>query len=167
MSLSQITFEFDDPKKDPEGNDEATTTKKNKNLLPENGKPKRGRKGLKNIHVNADLIEIPEDDILFSKKYYTIGTVARMFKVTGSLIRFWENEFEVLQPKKNGKGDRLFRPEDIKNLQVIYHLLREKKYTLEGAKEYFKSHQKLEEHYALIFALKKIKGFLLEIKSSL
>ena len=57
-----------------------------------------------------------------------------MFKVNISLVRFWENEFDILKPKKNGKGDRLFRPEDVKNLNLIYHLLREKKYTIDGAK---------------------------------
>ena len=69
--------------------------------------------------------------------------------------------------KKNGKGDRLFRPEDIKNIQLIYHLTRERKYTMEGAKDYFKNNKKAEERFATISALKKIKGFLLELKANL
>ena len=84
---------------------------------------------LKEADTGADLIEVPEDEILFQKKYYAIGLVADMFKMNQSLIRFWENEFDILKPRKNGKGDRLFRPEDIKNLKLIYHLLRERKYT--------------------------------------
>ena len=169
MALTQITFDFDDEGKKPD--EKILSVKKRKPIIAEPPlqieKLKRGRKELKNIHLNADLIDIPEDKDLFTKSYYTIGNVAKMFKVTGSLLRFWENEFDVLQPKKNGKGNRLFRPEDIKNLKVIYHLLREKKYTIEGAKEYFKQNKKVEENYELVFSLKKIKTFLLEIKAEL
>ena len=165
MALSQIHFDFDDEDLNSSGkklsNKNSTENNQGKEKL------KRGRKGLKNIHLNSDLIEIPSDEILFSKQYYTIGSVAEMFKVTGSLIRFWENEFDILQPKKNGKGNRLFRPEDIKNLQVIYHLLREKKYTIEGAKDYFRDHKTLQENYEIIFSLKKIREFLLDLKSNL
>jgi len=99
--------------------------------------------------------------------YYSIGEVAGWFKVNPSLLRLWENEFDVLKPKKNGKGDRLFRPEDVKNIQLIYLLTREKKYTLEGAKDFFKNNKKAEEKFASIEALKKLKGFLLELKASL
>ena len=99
--------------------------------------------------------------------YYPIGDVATMFKVNASLIRFWENEFEVLKPKKNGKGDRLFRPEDVKNLKLIYHLLRERKYTIEGARDFIKKNKKVNEKFELINSLEKLKTFLLEIKSSL
>ncbi|NBO57861.1 MAG: MerR family transcriptional regulator [Chitinophagia bacterium] len=69
------------------------------------------------IEVNAAFINIPEDDELYSKLYYPIGDVAKMFNVNISLIRFWENEFDILKPRKNRKGDRLFRPEDVKNLK--------------------------------------------------
>ncbi len=96
------------------------------------------------MNASVDLVDIPEDEILFQKSYYSIGSVAQMFKVNQSLLRFWENEFDILKPKKNGKGDRLFRPEDIKNLQLIYHLLREKKYTIEGAKEFLKRSKKAD-----------------------
>ncbi|MEN9570613.1 MAG: hypothetical protein RL172_1844, partial [Bacteroidota bacterium] len=104
---------------------------------------------------------------LYQKAYYPIGQVAAMFKVNQSLLRLWENEFDVLRPKKNGKGDRLFRPEDIKNLQIIYHLTREKKYTLEGAKDYFKNNKKAQERFELIQALKKVRSFLNEVKANL
>lgn len=122
---------------------------------------------LKETDTGADLIEVPEDEILFQKKYYAIGLVADMFKMNQSLIRFWENEFDILKPRKNGKGDRLFRPEDIKNLKLIYHLLRERKYTMEGAKEYLKQNKRAEEKFALIESLQKLKGFLNELKADL
>jgi len=104
-----------------------------------NKKQTRGRMSLKDMDAGVDLIEVPEDEVLFEKMYYSIGTVADMFKVNQSLVRFWENEFDILKPKKNGKGDRLFRPEDVKNLKLIYHLLRERKYTIEGAKDFLKN----------------------------
>ncbi|MCB0710318.1 MAG: MerR family transcriptional regulator [Chitinophagaceae bacterium] len=122
---------------------------------------------LKEKDAGTDLIEIPADEILFEKKYYAIGIVADMFKVNQSLIRFWENEFDILKPRKNGKGDRLFRPEDIKNLKLIYHLLRERKYTMEGAKEFLKQNKRAEEKFELIESLKKLKGFLNELKAGL
>lgn len=127
----------------------------------------RGRKKLSEAALGADLIEVPEDDILFQKKYYAIGLVAEMFKVNISLIRFWEKEFDILKPKKNGKGDRHFRPEDVKNLKMIYHLLREKKYTIEGAKEFLKNNRKADENFAVIEDLKKTKLFLTDLKLSL
>ena len=129
-------------------------------------KSTRGRMKLSDMNAVADLIDVPEDEALFSKRYYPIGVVADMFKVNISLIRFWENEFDILKPKKNGKGDRLFRPEDVKNLKLIYHLLREKKYTIEGARDYFKRHKKAEENFAIIESLKKLKLFLHELKAN-
>jgi DNA-binding transcriptional MerR regulator len=132
-----------------------------------NKKQTRGRMSLKDMDAGVDLIEVPEDEVLFEKMYYPIGTVAGMFKVNQSLIRFWENEFDVLKPKKNGKGDRLFRPEDVKNLKLIYHLLRERKYTIEGAKDFIKNNKKADEKFAMIESLKKLKGFLNELKANL
>jgi DNA-binding transcriptional MerR regulator len=128
---------------------------------------KRGRKSLKDISQGADLIQIPEDEILFQKQYYSIGTVATMFRENQSLIRYWETEFDILQPKKNGKGDRFFRPVDIKNLVLIYDLLRRRKFTIEGAKDYLKKNKRAEEKFAMIQSLQKIKGFLLELKANL
>jgi DNA-binding transcriptional MerR regulator len=119
------------------------------------------------MDVVVGLVDVPEDEVLFQKRYYPISAVADMFKVNISLIRFWENEFDILKPKKNGKGDRLFRPEDIKNLQLIYLLLREKKYTIDGARDFIKKNKKAEESFAIIDTLKKTKAFLLELKANL
>jgi DNA-binding transcriptional MerR regulator len=113
----------------------------------------------------VDLLDIPDDEILFES--IILLAVAAMFKVNQSLIRLWENEFDVLKPKKNGKGDRLFRPEDIKNIQLIYHLMRERKYTMEGAKEFIRNNKKADEKFAMIESLKKLKGFLNELKANL
>jgi DNA-binding transcriptional MerR regulator len=128
---------------------------------------KRGRKSLKQVGAEADLIEIPEDEVLFSKQYYTMGEVAEMFRVNQSLLRFWETEFDILQPKKNKKGDRYFRPVDIKSLHLSYHLLRQKKYTIEGAKEFLKKNKKAEERFQVIQRLQQIRTFLLEWKAQL
>ena len=76
------------------------------------------------------------------KRYYNIGEVAKAFEVNTSLIRFWEKEFDVLKPKKNAKGNRKFTPEDIKNLQLIFHLVKERGFTLEGAKIHLKEDKK-------------------------
>lgn len=127
----------------------------------------RGRRSLKEFGVRADLIDIPPDEILFQKQYYAIGEVAGMFKENQSLIRYWETEFDILQPRKNRKGDRFFRPVDIKNLVLIHDLLRRRKFTIEGAKEYLKKNKKAEEKFAAIQSLEKVKAFLLELKASL
>lgn len=131
-----------------------------------NKKSTRGRMKLKDMASGADLIDIPDDETLFSRRYYSIGAVSEMFKVNHSLIRFWENEFDILNPKKNGKGDRLFRPEDIKNLKLIYHLLRERKYTIEGAKDFLKKSKHADKKFQMIESLKDLKSFLLELKAS-
>lgn len=177
-TLSQITFDFAPteekevkPGVSKEIVEEKTAilpdTEIKKQSIPSATNGKRGRKSLKEIAVNADLLQIPEDDILFQKQYYSIGAVARMFRENQSLIRFWETEFDILKPKKNGKGDRFFRPIDIKNLVLIYDLLRRRKFTIEGAKEYLKKNKKAEEKFAMIQSLEKIKGFLLELKANL
>lgn len=130
---------------------------------------KRGRKSLKDIASEADLIEIPADEQLFSKQYYSIGDVANMFRMNPSLIRTWSNEFDgLLQPRKNRKGDRYFRPDDVKLLHLIYHLIRVRKFTLEGAKEHLKlQKKKTEKQFAVIQALQQFRSFLLELKSTL
>ncbi len=127
----------------------------------------RGRKSIRQVSEEADLIQIPEDEILFQKQYYTMGEVAEMFRVNQSLLRFWEAEFSVLQPKKNKKGDRYFRPVDIKNLHLIYHLLRQRKYTIEGAKDFLKNNSKAEEKFETIKKLEEVRQFLLEMKANL
>jgi len=83
------------------------------------------------------LIAISEKQL--TKLYYTIGEVADMFNVNTSLIRFWEKEFTIIQPKKNKKGNRLFTPKDILNFNKIYHLVKEQGFTLEGAKNALKN----------------------------
>lgn len=103
------------------------------------------------------------------KLYYTIGEVAEMFDVNTSLIRFWEKEFEVLKPKKNKKGNRLFTEEDLVNLKVIYSLVKERGYTLQGAKDMLKA-EKLDvttKKVEAIESLEKVKEFLLELKKQL
>jgi DNA-binding transcriptional MerR regulator len=127
----------------------------------------RGRKSIRQIAEEADLIQIPEDEILFLKQYYTMGEVADMFRVNQSLLRFWEAEFSILQPKKNKKGDRYFRPVDVKNLHLIYHLLRQRKYTIEGAKDFLKKNHNAEEKFETIRKLEEVKRFLLEMKANL
>lgn len=149
----------------------ASTTRSAQRSAPatsaEKPKSKRGRKSLKEVAAEADLINIPEDEVLFSKQYYTMGEVAEMFRVNQSLLRFWETEFSILQPKKNKKGDRYFRPIDIKNLHLIYHLLRQRKYTIEGAKEFLRKNKKADERFEAIQRLQQIKAFLLELKAQL
>jgi len=160
MALSQINFEFDD---DLQKKEEV------KNVLPgtENQKSRRGRKSLKQSNIEPDIPAVPDDEVLFQKQYYSIGDVAAMFKENTSSIRYWENEFAILKPKKNKKGDRFFRPEDVKNLKMIYHLLRERKYTIEGAKEFLVKNKAAGEKHEMIESLEKIKLFLLELKSNL
>lgn len=131
-------------------------------------KGKRGRKSLKAMEEESDFISIPEDAILFKKQYYSIGEVAQMFQLNSSLLRYWETEFDIIKPRKNRKGDRHFRPEDIKNLFLIHHLLRQRKYTIEGAKEYLKKNKsKAQQNFELIQRLQTLKGFLLELKAGL
>lgn len=160
--LPQITFDFfpDDevPKEFLSGQP----------VQPSQPKPKagRGRKKLKDTEPE-DPIEIPEDEILFQKAYYGIGEVAAMFNVNVSLIRNWEIEFDILEPRKNRKGDRFFKPTDIKNLVLIHDLVRRRKFTLEGAKEFLKQNKKAKEKHELIQSLQKVRSFLLELKANL
>lgn len=172
--LTQITFEFN-------GAEEKETSVADFSIAEKPAKKKavinpaltrkagsgRGRRSLKDVALSADLIQIPDDEILFQKQYYAIGEVAGMFRENQSLIRYWETEFDILQPRKNRKGDRFFRPVDVKNLALIYDLLRRRKFTIEGAKDYLKKNKKAEEKFAMIQSLEKMKAFLLELKASL
>ncbi|MER3497566.1 MAG: MerR family transcriptional regulator [Chitinophagaceae bacterium] len=128
---------------------------------------KRGRPSLKEMDITHDLIQIPPDEILFQKQYYSIGEVAKWFCVNQSLIRYWETEFDILQPRKNRKGDRFFRPVDVKNLVLIHDLIRRRKFTIVGAKDYLKKTKKAQEKFEAIQSLEKIKAFFLELKASL
>jgi DNA-binding transcriptional MerR regulator len=126
----------------------------------------RGRKKLKDTEPEEP-IEIPDDEILFQKAYYAIGEVAAMFNVNVSLIRNWEKEFDILQPRKNRKGDRFFKPADVKNLVLIHDLVRRRKFTIEGAKEYLKQSKKVKDKHEMIQSLQKIRSFLIELKANL
>ncbi len=107
-------------------------------------------------------IELPE------KRYYGIGEVARAFDVNTSLIRFWEKEFDVIQPKKNAKGNRKFTPKDVQNIQLIYHLVKERGFTLEGAKTHLREEkQKTLNNFEIIQKLERIKSELTKIKNQL
>ncbi|WP_158974395.1 MerR family transcriptional regulator [Cellulophaga sp. L1A9] len=107
-------------------------------------------------------IELPE------KRYYGIGEIAKAFEVNTSLIRFWEKEFDVLQPKKNAKGNRKFTPQDVKNLQLIYHLVKERGFTLEGAKTHLKENKSQTlSKFDIISKLEGIKAELVKIKNQL
>jgi len=101
------------------------------------------------------------------KLYYSIGEVARAFGVNTSLIRYWEQEFPIIKPKKNKKGNRYFTPSDIENLKIIYHLVKEKGYTLDGARIALTTNGKLSETITIIDRLEFIKAELLKLKNSL
>lgn len=105
-------------------------------------------------------IELPD------KLYYSIGEVAKAFGVNASLIRFWEKEFDVISPKKNKKGNRFFTPQDIKNLKLIYHLVKERGYTLEGAKIALEENQNIKEEVELIARMELIRSELVKLKES-
>jgi DNA-binding transcriptional MerR regulator len=100
------------------------------------------------------------------KLFYPIGEVARMFNVNTSLIRFWETEFDIIKPKKNKKGNRLFTQADVDNFHVIFHLVKERGFTLEGAKKKLKENKEETFNNAeIVKRLKNIRGFLVEIKN--
>jgi DNA-binding transcriptional MerR regulator len=102
------------------------------------------------------------------KLYYSIGEVAKMFDVNTSLVRFWEKEFDVIKPKKNKKGNRFFTKQDIDNLHLIYHLVKEKGMTLSGAKKKLKENKDdTTNNFEVIKSLTEIKNLLLEIKQNL
>ena len=103
-----------------------------------------------------------------TKLYYTIGEVSDMFGVSKSLIRYWESEFTVLKPHKNSKGDRRFTKQNIEQLDLIYYLVKEKGFTLDGAKAKMKEHpKKTESNHEVITRLETIKAELIKIKSQL
>ena len=98
--------------------------------------------------------------------YYSIGEVADMFQVNTSLIRFWEKEFDIIKPKKNKKGNRLFTKKDIENFHIIFHLVKEKGMTLKGAKKKIKENKEDTEHnFEIIRSLENIKEMLIDLVS--
>ncbi len=111
---------------------------------------------------------MPYKEKPIEKLYYSIGEVSKMLGVPISTVRFWENEFNILKPMKNKKGNRLFTQTDIKNLKIIYHLLKEEGMTLPGAKK--KLADKWEEadyKYEINESLQKIKGLLLDLRDNI
>jgi len=111
---------------------------------------------------------VPYKEKEIEKKYYTIGEVADELKVATSLIRFWESEFDNIKPKKNRKGNRQFTKEDLQNVKLIYHLVKEKGYTLQGARNYIANggtddSDKME----VIEKLNALRNFLVEIRQQL
>jgi DNA-binding transcriptional MerR regulator len=111
---------------------------------------------------------VPYKEKEIVKKYYTIGEVAEALQVSTSLIRFWEGEFDIIKPRKNKKGNRQFTSEDIENVKLIYHLVKEKGYTLQGAKDMLKSNPAaVKDKMEMIDALKRVRSFLIEMKRNL
>lgn len=97
-----------------------------------------------------------------------MGEVSEMFQVNPSLLRFWETEFDIIRPRKNKKGNRLFTQEDVANIRLIYHLVKERGYTLQGARQKLKENKnETENAVEIIEKLKKIRLFLLDLKENL
>ena len=108
---------------------------------------------------------IPKNDL---KRYYTIGEVAELFDVSKSLIRFWENEFDFLKPHKNSKGDRRFTQENLEQLNIIFELVKERGFTLDGAKQEIKRRRTyLKEKQAMLDRLSELRVFLSKVKESI
>ncbi|MGC6428300.1 MAG: MerR family transcriptional regulator [Flavobacteriales bacterium] len=111
---------------------------------------------------------MPYKEKPIEKLYFTIGEVAKKFDVNVSLLRYWEKEFDILQPKKNKKGNRLFTKKDIENIEIIYHLVKERGFTLDGAKKKLSENKSdTIDNVEIINKLKKIKEFLKELSSEL
>ena len=107
-------------------------------------------------------IDLPE------KRYYKIGEVANAFSVNTSLIRFWEKEFEIIKPKKNKKGNRLFTPKDITHFKLIYNLVKERGFTLDGAKQKLRENPEgVMNNHEIISRLEAVKAELNKIKNQL
>ena len=111
---------------------------------------------------------MPYKKPVIEKVYYSIGEVASMFNVNTSLIRFWEKEFPSVKPHKNKKGNRLFTKDDLEQLKLIYHLVKERGMTLDGARKKIKENQsETVDNFAIVDRLKNIRQMLIEIKDEL
>jgi DNA-binding transcriptional MerR regulator len=110
---------------------------------------------------------MPYKEIQIEKIYFTISEVASQFNIAPSVLRYWESEFIIIQPKKSKKGDRLYTKQDIENIKLIYHLLRTKGFTIEGAKKYLKENKNAHQQFELIESLQKLKSFLIDLKENL
>tara|TARA_Y100000310_G_C20684329_1_gene818005 strand:- start:712 stop:1050 length:339 start_codon:yes stop_codon:yes gene_type:complete len=111
---------------------------------------------------------VPYKEKEIEKKYFTIGEVADELGVATSLIRFWEGEFDIIKPKKNRKGNRQFTKEDIRNVKLIYYLVKEKGFTLQGARDFIKNDvEAASNKVELIESLKRVRNFLETLKKEL
>ena len=111
---------------------------------------------------------MPYKEKKIEKVYYTIGEVAEMFNVNTSLIRFWEKEFDIIKPKKNKKGNRLFTKQDIDNFHIIFHLVKERGMTLKGAQKKMKENRDdTTNNFEVIKTLQSIREMLLEIRENI
>ncbi len=111
---------------------------------------------------------MPYKEREIEKKYYSIGEVATMFKVAPSLIRYWEGEFDIIRPKKDKKGNRRFTKDDIEKIRYIYHLVKVKGFTLQGAQEVLKNDvHHVHDKATMVARLNQIKNFLIEIRETL
>ena len=156
----QFAFDFSEQAPKPKSSPKKEKTQK----VP----AKRGRKSLKDMVSDAEMISLPSDEELAKKHYYNIGEVSKMFGLNPSSLRFWETEFSHIQPRKNKKGDRFYTVEEIKKIQLIYFLLRQRKYTIEGAKDYLKKYKDdSSARFELVQSLKQLQSFLLTLKADL
>lgn len=111
---------------------------------------------------------MPYKEKKIEKLYYSIGEVAEMLEVPVSTVRFWDNEFDVLKPMKNKKGNRLFTQSDLKNIRIIHHLLKEEGMTLSGVKKRMAAKwEETDYKYEINESLLKIKSMLLELRDSI
>lgn len=114
------------------------------------------------------LFSMPYKEREINKLYFTMGEVTQMFDVNASQIRFYEREFDILQPKKNKKGNRLFTQNDIANLKIIFNLVKDKGYTLQGARDYLRTNKtEAKENQRVVDSLERLKSFLVEVRDSL
>ena len=103
-----------------------------------------------------------------AKLLYSMGEVTEMFDVNASLIRYWESKFDCIKPHKNKKGNRMFTPSDIENFKLIYHLVKEKGMTLEGANSAMKRRNKsVKRDVSILERLQNIRAMLVEVRESL
>jgi DNA-binding transcriptional MerR regulator len=155
-----IAFDFSEQPQKPKPSPKKEKPKK----IP----AKRGRKSLKDMVSEAEMISLPPEEELRKKHYYNIGEVSELFGLNPSSLRFWETEFSHLRPRKNKKGDRFYSVDEIKKIQLIYFLLRQRKYTIEGAKDYLKKYKDdATARFDLVQNLKQLKSFLLVLKADL
>lgn len=128
---------------------------------------RRPRKPARQTSRVTSPVELPPDEVLYTRQYYAIGEVAAMFQLKVSVLRYWASEFDVLDLRKNRKGDRFFRPDDVKTVQRIHHLLRVRRFTIEGAREYIRHQARGKDPMEAVDVLRRIRGFLLEIGATL